>query len=108
MKINNKHYIIEDGKIVKATKWKLFKFNCKKLIKRWKLVDSFIYRIIPRSEMRRFFELTPQEKIDADKVYEEKGSISYEFYPCDGLGWGVRVHVLKTGEIINITDVSNW
>ena len=42
------------------------------------------------------------------KIFKEKGTISYEFYPCAGIGWGVRLHVLKTGEIIDITDVESW
>lgn len=104
----NEKYLIEDGKWVRANKWKLFKFNCRHWFKKWKLVDSSKCRIIPFSEMGRFFELTSQEKKDAEKLYKEKGTISYEFYPCGGIGWGIKIHVLKTNEIIDITDVDSW
>jgi len=107
--MNKDKYLIENGRFVKATTWKLFKFKCKNWFKKWKLVDSSKFRIIPFSEMGRFFELTPQEKKDAEKIYKEKGTISYEFYPCGGIGWGVRVHLLDTkDETINITDITSW
>ena len=58
--------------------------------------------------MKRYFSLSPQEYEDAEKIYKEKGTLEYIFYPCAGLAWGVKVKVIKTGEIINITDVSCW
>lgn len=107
--MNKDVYLIENGKFVKATKWKLFKRDFKNWFKKWKLVNSSKFRIIPLSEIGRFFELTAQEKKDAEKIYKEKGTISYEFYPCGGIGWGVRVHLLdNNNKIINITDYNNW
>lgn len=101
-------WLAEDGKCVKATKWKLFKNNIKWWFLKWKLVDTFKYRLIPQSEMKKWFGLSDKEYEESKKLYKEKGTISYEFYPCAGIGWGVRVHVLKTKEIIDITDVSTW
>lgn len=104
--MNRDEYLIENGKFIKVTKWKRFKLNCKNWFKKWKLVDSSKFRIIPFSETGRFFKLTAQEKEDAEKIYKEKGTIAYTFYPCGGIGWGVKVCVLDTGEEIDITDYS--
>ena len=101
-------YISVKGKWVKATKWILFKRRIKWWFIKWKLVDTFKYRLIPQSEMGKWFGLSDKEYEDAEKLYKEKGTISYEFYPCAGIGWGVRIHVLKTDEIIDISDVSTW
>lgn len=57
--------------------------------------------------MKRYFSLSPKEYEDAEKIYKEKGTIEYIFYPC-GIAWGVKVKVVKTGEEINITDVETW
>ena len=57
--------------------------------------------------MKYHYVLSEKEYKQAKEIYKEKGTISYEFYPA-GIGWGVKVHVEKTGEIIDITDVSNW
>lgn len=97
------------GKWVKnPSKWIMFKRNFKLLCKRWKLVDTYKNKIVPVSELGRYFILSPKEKEDADKIYKEKGTLSYEFYPCGGIAWGVQVKVLKTKEIINITDTEVW
>jgi len=101
-------YIIENGQWIKATKLKLFKHNIKKNLKRWKLVDKYSNKIIPSSELGRYFSLSPIEYEQAQKLFKEKGTLSYEFYPC-GIGWGIRVHCLdKNNEIIDITDVTCW
>ena len=106
--MNKETYIVEDGKWVKATKWKLIKRRLKVESKRWKLVDVHSNKIIPFDDMKRYFSLSPKEYEDAQKIYKEKGTISYEFYPCGGIAWGVKVKVLKTGEEINITDIESW
>ena len=113
MNIMNKNpfggtYIVEDGKWVKANKWKLFKYNLKSQLKRWKLVDKYSNRVIPIDDIKRHFILSPTEYEQAEKIYKEKGTIEYTFYPCGGIGWGVKVRVLKTGEEIDITDVTCW
>lgn len=109
MKIGEKEsYIIKDGKWIKATNWMLFKYRLKISIKKWKLVDKYSNRIIPIEEMKRYFSLSPIEYEQAEKIYNEKGTIEYVFYPCGGIGWGVKVRVLKTGEEFDITDVSCW
>lgn len=109
MKIGEKeHYIVKDGKWVKANKWMLFKHRLKNEFKRWKVVDKYSNRIIPIEEIKRYFILSPIEYEQSKKIYKEKGTIEYTFYPCGGIGWGVKVRVLKTGEEINITDVSCW
>ena len=100
------HY--KDKWIKNPSKWIMFKRNLKLWCKKWKLIDKSENKIIPNSEMKRYFSLSPQEYEDAEKIYKEKGTLEYIFYPCAGLAWGVKVKVIKTGEIINITDVSCW
>ena len=100
------HY--KDKWIKNPSKWIIFKRNLKLWCKKWKLIDKSENRIIPNSEMKRYFSLSPQEYEDAEKIYKEKGTLEYIFYPCAGLAWGVKVKVIKTGEIIDITDVSCW
>ena len=101
-------YLVKDGKWVKASKWMLFKHRLKNQFKRWKVVDKYSNKIISMEDMKRYFTLSPIEYEQAEKIYKEKGTIEYIFYPCGGIGWGVKVKVLKTGEIIDITDVSCW
>ena len=97
------------GKWVKnPSKWILFKRAFKDYLRRWKIVDTWKYRIIPHSEMDRHFILSSIEKNEADEIYKEKGTLEYHFFPCSGIGWGVRVKVVKTDEIIDITDITNW
>lgn len=101
-------YLIKDGRWVKANKWIILKHNLKLQIKKWKLVNSYANRIIPLDEMKRYFTLSPIEYEKAKEIYEKKGTIEYTFYPCGGIGWGVKIKVLKTGEEIDITDISCW
>ena len=101
-------YLLEDGKWIKATKWKIFKQKIKSEIKRWKLVDKYSNRIVPIDDMKRYFSLSPIEYDRAKKIYKEKGTIAYIFYPCGGIAWGVKVRVLDTNEEIDITDVTCW
>ena len=98
----------KDKWIKNPSKWIMFKRNLKLWCKKWKLIDKSKNRIIPNSEMKRYFSLSPKEYEDAEKIYKEKGTLEYIFYPCAGLAWGVKIKVIKTGEIIDITDVSNW
>lgn len=87
--------------------FKFFLFKGKKL-KKWKLVNTDKYRIekYPYPNIR--FELTPEQTKLCRNIYKHNGSLEYTFYPCSGIGWGCKVKVRKTGEIINITDVSSW
>ena len=101
-------YLIENGRFVKATKWKLFKQEIRRQLKRWKLVDKYSNKIVPNSELKRYFSLSPIEYERAEKIYKEKGTIAYIFYPCGGIAWGVKVRVLDTNEEIDITDVTCW
>ena len=93
---------------IKASKWDLFWNSIKRTLIRWKLVDTHKYYLIPWSDKKRQFILSDKEYIKAQNIYKEKGTISYEFYPCAGIGWGVKIHVLKTEEIIDVTDYNNW
>lgn len=101
-------YLLEDGRWTKATKWKIFKQKIKYEIKRWKLVDKYSNRIVSIDDMKRYFSLSPIEYERAEKIYKEKGTIAYIFYPCGGIAWGVKVRVLDTNEEIDITDVTCW
>lgn len=98
----------KDKWIKNPSKWIMLKRNTKLWCKKWKLIDKSKNKIIPNSELGRYFSLSPKEYKDAEKIYKEKGTIEYIFYPCAGIGWGIKVKVLKTGEEINITDVNCW
>lgn len=91
----------------KATKLNLFWYKLKYKFSKWKLINNYDYEIIPKKNLRMYFKLSPSERKKADKIFKEKGTISYEFIPS-GIGWIVKVHVLKTNELINITDYSTW
>ena len=93
---------------IKATKWDLFWNKLKYKFTKWKLVNTYKYWLIPYKDKKKYFSLSNKEYEEAEKLYKEKGTISYEFYPCGGVGWGVRLHVLKTNEIIDISDVDSW
>ena len=77
-------------------------------ITRYKLVDTWNNRIYPQEDWNKIFKLSPKEYEDSQRIFKQDGNISYEFYPCGGISWGVRIHKLKTGEIIDITDISVW
>lgn len=79
----------------------------KRFFKRWKIVDTRKYNLDPIKHNLRF-ELTDQQVRDSERIYKEKGTIEYTFYPCGGIGFGCKVKVWKTGEYIDITDCSNW
>ena len=101
-------WICKNGKWIKATKFYLFRRRIFHWITKWKLIDSSKYRLIPVDEMKKWFGMSDKEYEESKKLYDEKGTLSYEFYPCGGIGWGVKIHVEKTGEVIDITDVSTW
>lgn len=101
-------YSKRKNQYVKATKWNLFWRSIKRRFTKWKLVDTSEYCLIPWDNRKKQFTLSDKEYEESKKLYKEKGTISYEFYPCDGIGWGVKVRVLKTDEIIDITDYDNW
>lgn len=101
-------YIIKNGKLVELTKFRKFKFKFKRFFTKWKIVNKYRNNIIPYSDMKLYFRLSEKQYKQAKEIYKEKGSISYEFYPLAGLGYGLKIHALKTNEIINITDVSTW
>lgn len=101
-------WIYYNGKYVEAKGLVYFKWKLKYWFKKYKLINIYKYRLIPLDDMKKIFKLSDKEYEDSEKLYNEKGTISYEFYPCGGIGWGVKIHVLKTGEIIDISDVSTW
>lgn len=99
--------IFKNGKFVKASKWQLFKQKIYNKFHRFKIVDTKKYTLIPYDDLKYYFKLSKKEYNEAREISSEKGSISYEFHPC-GIGWGVSVRILDTGEIIDITDVNSW
>ena len=101
-------WIYKRGKYIKATSLDLFWRKIKRYRERFKIVDTWKYKLVPYSDSKYYFKLSPKEYDDAEKLYKEKGTISYEFYPCAGMAWGVKIHALKTDEIIDISDVSCW
>jgi len=106
--MKKEYWILKNNKWVVATKWDLFWNSIKRTLTRWKLVDTYKYCLVPWSDKKRQFILSDKEYIEAQNIYKEKGTISYEFYPCAGIGWGVKIHVEKTKEIIDITDINTW
>lgn len=76
-------------------------------LRRFKIIDTWKNVVIPKNDRKYYFKLSPKEYEDAQKIYKEKGTISYEFSPT-GIGSVVKVKVLKTGEIIDITDYDTW
>jgi len=109
--MNNKEiwiYNKNKNAFIKATKWNLFWKNLKFKFTKWKLTDTSKYCLIPLEDKRKQFILSDKEYKDSKKIYEKKGTISYEFYPT-GISWGVRIHCLdKNNEIIDISDVDSW
>ena len=99
-------YSKKKGEYVKATKWMLFIREIKRRINRFKIFDSWTYKLVPYSDSKYYFRLSEGEYEQAQKIYKEKGTISYEFYPCGGIGWGVKIHTKD--EVIDITDYSNF
>ena len=75
--------------------------------KKWKLVDTTKYSTEPKYKRGRF-QLTEKQLEEIDKIIKEKGTVEFTFYPCGGIGYGVKVKVWKTGEYIDITDVNSW
>lgn len=73
--------------------------------RKWKLVNVFENRIIPYNTI--VFILTDKEKEAADNIRKEHGDIEYIMYPFAGLGWGVKVRVIKSGEEFDITDLDS-
>lgn len=103
-------WINYNGKWIKnPSKWILFKRWLKFTKKRWKIIDTSKYWIIPEDERKYHFILSEKEYEESERLYkEEHRTLSYEFYPCAGLGYGIRVHDLKTEEIFDITTYDNW
>lgn len=101
-------YIFWKGKWIKANKWLMFYNTIKNYLARFKIVDTWKYKLILHEDSKYYFKLSPKEYEGAEKLYKEKGTISYEFYPCAGIAWGVKIHVLKTDEVIDISDITCW
>lgn len=93
---------------IKESKFNLITYKIKNFFTKWKIIDSNKYWIIPEDERKLHFVLSNKEYEESKKLYKEKGTISYEFYPGGGIGWGIKVHILKTNEIIDITSYDNW
>ena len=86
----------------------LFKRDFIHQFTKWKFINRDKYCLVPWEDYKKHFRLSDKEYKDSQEIYKNKGTISYEFYPCSGIGWGVKLHVLKTKEIIDITDYSSW
>ena len=82
-----------------------FLTKIKKFLTKWKLVDTSKNRICPKDS--KVFILTDYQSNLCDKIYKDKGTIEYTFYPT-GIGWGVKVKSWKTNEYFDITDTSVW
>ena len=100
-------YVFKNGEWVKATRWMEFKQKIKSLLTRYKLIDTWNNRIVPNDELGRHFIMSEKEYEDAKKIYDEKGTISYEFIPGGGIGWILKIHTADS-ETIDITDYESW
>ena len=100
-------YTLKNGKLTKLSKFKSFIYNIKRFINKYQIINTHKYSVIPKSDLKYIFKLTKKEYEESEKIYSSKGTISYEFYPC-GIGMGVRVRVLNTKEVIDITDIDSW
>lgn len=103
-----KSYILKDNELIELTTWMKFKRNIKHFFTKWKLVNSDKYYILSYKDRTSNFILSKKEYEKAQEIYKEKGTLEYTFYPCGGIGWGVKVRVINTNEIIDITDVDSW
>lgn len=101
-------YYMIDHKLVKVTKWMKFKRLIHDWVNRFKLVDTWKYKLIPHTDSKYYFKLSSKEYENAEKIYDEGNTISYEFYPIGGIAWGVRVKILESGEVIDISDTESW
>lgn len=86
---------------------KRFITKIKRLFKRYQIVDRYKYDLIYKKDWGLYFVMSKKEREEADKIYKEKGNITYEFCPT-GIGYGLNIHVVKTGEVIDITDYDTW
>lgn len=87
--------------------WRKLLIKLENLWNRWRIIDTWKYQLILKSDLKRYFCLSPEEYEVVQKIKKEKGDISYHFYPT-GIGTTVRVKVKKTSEEIDITDYNYW
>lgn len=95
-------WCFENGKLKKLNKWEIFKRKIIRIFYRYKLVDSWKFTIFPHEDIKYIFKMTPKEYEKTKKLYEEKGILSYEFYPIGGIGYGLKIHTKD--EVIDVTD----
>ena len=101
-------YRFKNGKLIKLSKFQIILYRVSRIFHKYKIINTQKYDTIPHSDWKYIFKLSEKEYKDSKMIYLSKGTISYEFYPCEGIGWEVRVKVLGTNEIIDVTDVTNW
>ena len=69
------------------------------------VTDTWRYNIVPHEDLKYIFKMTPKEYERTKKLYEEKGTLSYEFYPIGGIGYGLKIHTKD--EVIDVTDLDS-
>lgn len=97
-------YDFKNEKWTKASRWLVFKTKLLNIFRRYKIIDTWKYKPIRYSDFKYYFRLSNKEYERAKNIYKKRGNISYEFYPIGGIDWGLRVRVLKTDKVIDITD----
>ena len=50
------------------------------------------------------FTLTQSQQNRVNELWKEFGAMDYCFYPCEGVGYGFKVKIWKTGEFIDLTN----
>lgn len=87
---------------------KSFVTKVRRWLTKWKLVDTTKYDVLKFPRPTLTFSLTKWQQEQVDKLYKQHGSMDYCFYFVGGIGVGFKVKLWKTGEWIDLTDVSDW
>ena len=79
--------------------------NWIKSLRRWKIVDTHKYQLIPFSDGRYYFRLSKNEYDKAKEISKQFGHITYEFCP-DGICYGLKIHT--SNKVFDITDYDKY
>lgn len=107
--INGSTYYLGGKPVSKVRyKWERLKSKLRKWWKRYQVIDTRKYAIYLKTDGDRAFWLSKSEYEQAKYLERAKGNLEYCFSNTTGIGITLRVKVIETGEIIDITDYSTW
>ena len=78
----------------------------KRWFKKWEIIDSSKYNLIPWNEMPRHCIMSKKEYEMSEKIRKEKGRLKYTF-EYNGIGHVLHV-TTEDGEDFDITDFDCW